>query len=152
TAAGSAFYHYEFDMEHVPGFEEITREMDNLKIKPASVDLRRYEQSFRADDFQFTSMSPAEPGFHQRYQEIMQARSENPPGEHTPFRRDFHLVNLDQHVEHPQYARYFQAKTRMISLLEDFFGETVLFSGSMWYPPHAYRLWHTNETQPGWRM
>ncbi len=22
----------------------------------------------------------------------------------------------------------------------------------MWYPPHSYRLWHTNETQPGWRM
>lgn len=26
------------------------------------------------------------------------------------------------------------------------------FSGSLWYPPRSYRLWHTNETQPGWRM
>lgn len=152
TAVNSAFYHYEFNMDQIPGFEEITRELNNLKIKPANVDLRRYEQSFREDDFQFTSMSPAAPGFQQRYQEIMQSCQENSSNEHDFSRRDFHLVNLDQYVEHPQYDRYFQAKTRMISLLENFFGGGVQFSGSMWYPSRAYRLWHTNETQPGWRM
>jgi hypothetical protein len=152
AALNSAFYHYEFDMEQLPGFEEITRELNNLKIKPTSVDLRRYEQSFREDDFQFTSLSPAAPEFQQRYQEIMQSRPENPSGDQAFARRDFHLVNLDQHVEHPQYERYLQSKTRMISLLEDFFDGEVQFSGSMWYPPRAYRLWHTNETQPGWRM
>jgi hypothetical protein len=40
----------------------------------------------------------------------------------------------------------------MISLLEAFFGSEIRASGSMWYPPFGYRLWHTNETQPGWRM
>jgi predicted ribosomally synthesized peptide with nif11-like leader len=149
---GSAFYHYEFDMEQIPGFAPITRALSNLKIKPASVDLQLYEQSFREDDFHFTSLSPASPEFQQRYQDIMQARREDSPGAHDFSRRDFHLVNLDQYVEHPQYERYFQAKTRMIALLEGFFGAEVRFSGSMWYPAHAYRLWHTNETQPGWRM
>jgi hypothetical protein len=152
TSASSVFYHYEFDMDHIPGFQQITRELSNLKIKPSSVDLRLYEQSFREDDFQFTSLSPTSPGFHQRYQEIMHACAENAPGKHAFSRRDFHLVNLDQYVEHPRYDHYFQAKTRMISLLEGFFSGEVRFSGSMWYPAHAYRLWHTNETQPGWRM
>jgi len=152
TAASTAFYHYEFDMDHIPGFAEITREVSNLKIKPSTVDLRLYAQRFRDDDFHFTSLSPASPGFLQRYQEIMQARPEDAAGEHSFARRDFHLVNLDHYVDHPQYDRYFQAKTRMISLLEGFFCGEVRFSGSMWYPPQAYRLWHTNETQPGWRM
>lgn len=152
TPISSAFYHYEFDMEQIPGFEEITRELDNLKIKPSNVDLSRYEQSFREDDFQFTSMSPAAPEFQQRYQEIMQSRPNDPSDKHDFSRRDFHLVNLDQHVEHPQYDQYFQAKNRLISHLEGFFGSEIRFSGSMWYPPRAYRLWHTNETQSGWRM
>lgn len=152
AAVSSAFYHYEFEMDQLPGFAEITRELSKLKIKPTSVDLRSYEQSFREDDFQFTELSPAAPEFQQRYQEIMQARPENSPNGSEFARRDFHLVNLDQHVEHPQYEGYFQTKTRIISLLEGFFGGEVQFSGSMWYPPRAYRLWHTNETQPGWRM
>lgn len=147
--ARPAFYHYEFAMDQLPGFAGVIREMSNLLIKPSSVDLRLYAHCFRDDDFHFTSLSPASPEFQQRYQEIMHARQETSPGE---FRRDFHLVNLDQHVDHPQYEPYFQAKTRMISLLEGFFGGEVRFSGSMWYPPQAYRLWHTNETQPGWRM
>lgn len=152
TPVSSAFYHYEFDMEQIPGFAEITRELSNLKIKPSNVNLQLYEQHFREDDFQFISLSPASPEFHQRYQEIMQSRQTNTSGEHAFSRRDFHLVNLDQHIEHPQYDQYFQAKTRIISHLERFFGGEVRFSGSMWYPPRAYRLWHTNETQPGWRM
>lgn len=151
-AIRSAFYHYEFDMEHIPGFEKITRELNNLKIKPSSVNMRHYEQSFCEDDFQFTSMSPAEPEFQHRYQEIMQSQWKDASDGYAFSRRDFHLVNLDQHVEHQQYEQYFQAKTRMIAYLEDFFGDDVQFSGSMWYPPRAYRLWHTNETQPGWRM
>lgn len=152
TAVSSAFYHYEFDMEQIPGFGEITRELNNLKIKPTTVDLRRYEQSFREDDFQFMSLSPATPGFYERYQEIMESRPKHASSEDEFSRRDFHLVNLDHYIEHPQYEPYFQAKLRMITLLEDFFGGEVHFSGSMWYPPRAYRLWHTNETQPGWRM
>lgn len=151
TATKSVFYHYEFTMEQVPGFEAIAREVDNLKIKPASVNLQRYEQSFRADDLQFTSLSPAAPEFAARYHEVMQSQRPN-AGEYEFSRRDFHLINLDQHVEHPLYMQYFQAKTRIIALLEAFFGSEIRFSGSMWYPPQAYRLWHTNETQPGWRM
>jgi hypothetical protein len=148
----SAFYHYEFDMGQISGFEPVVRELNNLKIKPASVDFDLYQQSFRADDFQFTTMSPAEPGFKKRYTEIMQTQWQRSPVEHEFSRRDFHLINLDHHTEHPLYHQYFQAKARVISSLEDFFGAEVRFSGSMWYPPSAYRLWHTNETQAGWRM
>ena len=82
----------------------------------------------------------------------MQSHWQDSLAEHDFSRRDFRLVNLDQHVEHPLYDQYFRAKTRMISLLEGFFGSEIRFSGSMWYPPFGYRLWHTNETQPGWRM
>lgn len=152
TYANSFFYHYEFDMEQIPGFEEVTKELSNLKIKPSTVNLSLYEKSFREDDFQFTSMSPATPEFGGRYAEIMQSHWQHSVAEHDFPRRDFHLVNLDQHVEHPLYDQYFQAKTRMISLLEGFFGSEIQFSGSMWYPPLSYRLWHTNETQSGWRM
>lgn len=150
----TAFYHYEFDMEQIPGFEEINRELDNLKVKPSTVDLDLYEKSFRQDDLQFTSLSPAAPEFMQYYEEVMRPRRRDVSNQagHDFSRRDFHLINLDQHVEYPLYEQYFQAKTRMISHLEAFFGAEVQFSGSMWYPPSAYRLWHTNETQPGWRM
>lgn len=148
----SNFSHYEIDMEQIPGFAEITWELSTLKIKPPTVDLSFYKQSFRGDDFQFTSMSPTAPEFRQRYQEVMEDQQQHPSGEHNFYRRDFHLVNLDQHVEHPLYNQYFQAKVRMISALESFFGSEIRFSGSMWYPTFGYRLWHTNETQPGWRM
>lgn len=150
--ANTAFYHYEFDMQQIPGFEPIISELSHLKIKPSTVDLSLYEKSFRNDDFQFTSMSPAAPEFGRRYEEVMQSHWQQAATEHNFFRRDFHLVNLDQHVEHPLYDQYFQAKIRMISLLEAFFESEIQFSGSMWYPPFAYRLWHTNETQAGWRM
>ncbi|HEY1351443.1 MAG TPA: Nif11-like leader peptide family natural product precursor [Ktedonobacteraceae bacterium] len=148
----SAFYHYEYDMDQIPGFQQISSALGNLKIQPASVDLSRYAQSFCEDDLHFTSLSPTSPEFEQRYQEIMHAQQGDCSQAHAFSRRDFHLVNLDHYVEDPRYAAYFQAKTRMISLLEDFFRAEVRFSGSMWYPPNAYRLWHTNETQPGWRM
>lgn len=96
-------------------------------------------------------MSPAAPGFARRYEEVMAPHwTGQVEGEFG--RRDFHLVNLDQHVDHPLYERYFEAKTRTIAHLEQTFGSEIRFSGSMWYPPFAYRLWHTNETQPGWRM
>jgi hypothetical protein len=91
-------------------------------------------------------MSPADPEFERRYAEIMAADSGQQEG------RAFHLVNLDQHVDQPLYDRYLQAKRRLVGHLEQVFGPEVRFSGSMWYPPFAYRLWHTNETQPGWRM
>ncbi|MDN3353269.1 hypothetical protein [Actinomadura sp. DC4] len=67
-------------------------------------------------------------------------------------RRDLHLVNLDEHADHPGYDGYLEAKHRVIRTLEDFFGSEIRFSCSLWYPPSGYRLWHTDETQPGWRM
>jgi predicted ribosomally synthesized peptide with nif11-like leader len=151
-ATSSNFYHYEFNMTQVPGFEEITKELSNLKIKPSSVNMDLYEQRFRADDLEFTSMSPAAPDFGQRYEEVMQSHWQHAIDEDDFSRRDFHLVNLDQHTEHPQYPSYFAAKNRMLAQLECFFGSEIRFSGSMWYPPSSYRLWHTNETQTGWRM
>lgn len=148
----SQFYHYEFEIDQISGFGEVDKELRNLKIKPPTVDMELFKESFREEDLQWTSMSPAAPDFRTRYEEVMQSHwdGELPPHEFS--RRDFHLVNLDQHVEHPLYDQYFQAKARMIAVLEECFGGPVQFSGSMWYPPLGYRLWHTNETQPGWRM
>lgn len=148
----SAFYHYEFDIAQIPGFEQVASTLPHLKIKPSTVNLSLYEKSYREEDFQFTAMSPAAPEFNQRYEEVMRSHWQDSADGADFSRRDFHLVNLDQHVDHPTYEQYFQAKTQIISSLETFFDSEIQCSGSMWYPPFAYRLWHTNETQSGWRM
>jgi hypothetical protein len=143
--------HYEIDVREVPELQPLLDELPNLTIKPATVDLRRFERALREDDLAWTSMSPAAPGFHRRYDEIMAAQLNGGAGGEG-HRRDFHLVNLDHHVDHPEYESYFDAKIRTIRHLERLFGCEIQFSGSMWYPAASYRLWHTNETQPGWRM
>jgi predicted ribosomally synthesized peptide with nif11-like leader len=149
-AAGreTSICHYELDLAGVPELQPVRGELANLKIQPATVDLERFVAALRRADLDWTSMSPAAPGFRERYEEVMDPHWTGTNGE----RRDFHLVNLDQHVDHPLYDGYFQAKLRTIRHLELLFGSDVRFSGSMWYPPFSYRLWHTNETQPGWRM
>jgi hypothetical protein len=150
--SGTNFYHYEFEMSEIPGFEPVLAELPNLKIQPKSVELAEFDRNFRADDLRSTDMSPAEPQFQTWYAEMMRAHWRDPGMDGVAPRRDFHLINLDHHVEHPDYERYFAAKLRTITALEQFFGSELRFSGSLWYPPSSYRLWHTNETQPGWRM
>lgn len=151
TEGETAICHYELDLRDVPKMKPVLDELANLTIKPASVDLERFGRAFRRDDLDWTIMSPAATGFRERYDEIMaQHWSGDVADEHR--RRDFHLVNLDQHVDHPLYDGYFEAKIRTIRHLSHLFGCDIKFSGSMWYPPFSYRLWHTNETQPGWRM
>jgi hypothetical protein len=137
--------HYEYDMDKLPGFAAVIDELPSLKIKPPVLDLVRFEDDFSAEDLASTGMAPASP----QYLSWQAARHEHagPRGN-----RDFHLVNLDDHVDHPGYDDYLAAKTRVVAALEDVFGDQVRFSGSMWYPPSSYRLWHTNEDQPGWRM
>lgn len=147
----TAVLHHELDLRDVPALHPLLEQLPFLTIKPPTVDLGRYRASFRADDLRWTAASPASPGFRARYEEVMQTHwSETGDGEFG--RRDFHLVNLDCHVDHPLYDDYFDAKMRAVAHLEDAFEGEVRFSGSMWYPPFAYRLWHTNEDQPGWRM
>lgn len=152
----SVFYHYEFDLDLLEGFEEVRDTLSQLKIKPTTVDMGRLADTFRADDFEWTGMSPAAPGFHDIYEAVMASHwgdaTQNGAAEQEFGRRDFHLVNLDTHTDHDQYEAYFAAKKRMIGELENIFSGDVQFSGSLWYPPASYRLWHTNETQPGWRM
>ncbi|MGH2731498.1 MAG: Nif11-like leader peptide family natural product precursor [Actinomycetota bacterium] len=150
-SADTTVWHYEVGIDDVSQLRPLLRELPDLTIKPASVDLDLYWASFRHDDLEWTSMSPAAPGFQRRYEEVM-APHWTGQVELEFSRRDFHLVNLDRHVDHPLYDRYFQAKTRTIARLEEIFASEIRFSGSMWYPPFAYRLWHTNESQPGWRM
>lgn len=150
----SHFYHYEFEFSEIPGFEEIAAEIEKLKIKPSTVDMQLYEESFRKEDFNFASISPDSPEFKQQYDEIMkQCFDPNIPlPKHEYTQHQFHLINLDLHVNHSLYEEYLMTKIRLLKLLEKFFGLEIKFSGSLWYPPNAYRLWHTNENQPGWRM
>ena len=145
--------HHEYRLDDLPGLKGVHRPapppQDQASVgrpRPAS------RATFREEDLRTTSMSPADPGFQAWHESMMKAHWRDPAlGSGAP-RRDFHLVNLDEHVDHPGYDRYLEAKHRMIRTLEKFFGSEVRFSGSLWYPPSSYRLWHTNETQPGWRM
>jgi hypothetical protein len=136
----------------VPALAAVASELPRLKVQPPTVDLAAFDRDFRPEDLQSTSRSPADPDF-QRWHRAMAERGWRDPerGADAP-RRDFHLVNLDEHIDHPAYEAYFDAKVRAVAALEGLFGSEVRFSGSLWYPPNSYRLWHTNETQPGWRM
>ncbi|GLZ11542.1 hypothetical protein Acsp04_17770 [Actinomadura sp. NBRC 104425] len=143
-AAGEV-YHHEYDLSELPGFGPVIDELPRLKIMPPTVDLTRFHASFREEDLQSTSLAPSSP----EYRAWRDRAAAEPTGD---VRRDFHLINLDDHVAHPGYDDYLAAKTRVVAALEKVFGDEVRFSGSMWYPPSSYRLWHTNEDQPGWRM
>lgn len=143
----TSVYHYEFSLVGNSEWAEIADELEQIKIKPSTVDLNSYNSSFRQEDLDFTTFSPNSPEFQPRYQEIT-----NSPVKPNCPTRGAHLINLDEHVNHPLYKHYFMSKLRLISLLEQKFLGEVRFSGSFWYPPQAYRLWHTNEEKPGWRM
>lgn len=144
--------HHEYRLEDLPGLKGVIDQLPHLKIKPPSFDLDRFARTFREDDLRSTDLSPADPKFQAWHESMMKAHWRDPAlGSGAP-RRDFHLVNLDEHIDHPGYDRYLEAKHRMIRTLEEFFSTEIRFSGSLWYPPSSYRLWHTNETQPGWRM
>lgn len=145
-------YHYEFKFSEIPGFEKIDRELKKLHIKPSTVDLDLYEKSFREEDFKFNYISPTVANFRQYYYKSLKSYSDLPSPKPEYAWHPFHLINLDCHVEDPLYEDYFQTKVRLLQLLENCLNTEVRFSGSLWYPPNAYRLWHTNETQPGWRM
>ncbi len=148
----SVFYHYELDLDAFPHFGEVRDALARLRITPSSVDLARFRETFRRDDFDWTSMSPDSPAFSAAYEDVMSYHWQDQPEGGDFDRRDFHLVNLDKHTRHRDYESYFATKVQMVSALERLFGGGVQVSGSLWYPPTAYRLWHTNETQPGWRM
>ncbi|MGI5418966.1 Nif11-like leader peptide family natural product precursor [Actinomadura luteofluorescens] len=141
AAEPTAFYHYEYAMEDLPGFDAVLAELPALKIKPSTVDLAEFDEEFRADDLRSTSLAP-DGAEYQRWRAALD----------TSRRRDFHLVNLDSHTGHEDYEAYYAAKIRLVGALEKVFGGDVRLSGNLWYPPSSYRLWHTNEDQPGWRM
>ena len=147
--ARTAFYHYEFDLETIAGLDTVARELPHLTIRPDTVDLAAFDAGFRPEDLHSLEHPPTGPAFERLYRELQDDQSRAGA---SAARRDFHLVNLDEHITHPGYPEYFAAKIRVIATLEEFFGAEVRFSGSLWYPPRSYRLWHTNETQPGWRM
>ncbi len=147
-------YHYEFKCLDIPKLAKIAPEFDKLKIKPSTVDIKHFDSYFIKDDFNFISLSPSVQEFNSRHNEIVMSESNSavlePYPEYT--KRSFHLINLDLHVDHSVYEQYFLTKLKIIKYLENLFETEIRFSGSLWYPPNSYRLWHTNETQPGWRM
>ena len=147
-------YNYDFSMDEIPGFDAIAREAAELRIKPNSVNLASFDQLFKEEDLHSTGLSPASTEFAAINHEITDSlrTMPKPTAEAGYSQRDIHLINLDLNVDHPEYDAYFQRKVRMVRLLSEFFDADVKFSGGLWYPPNSYRLWHTNETQPGWRM
>ncbi|MFW5418159.1 Nif11-like leader peptide family natural product precursor [Nocardiopsis sp. CNT-189] len=141
--AETSFLHYEYAIADLPGFEEVAELLPRLKIRPPSVDAEAFRAGHREDDRLSMEYSPTGTDY---------ARWRARLPEEDAARRAFHLVNLDEHVDHPGYDDYLDAKAGVLAALDRAFGSEVRFSGSMWYPPGAYRLWHTNENQPGWRM
>ncbi|MFC5724841.1 Nif11-like leader peptide family natural product precursor [Streptomyces gamaensis] len=150
-AAETAFHHYEYRIDELPGFEPVAAELPRLKIRPATADMAQFQADFRTEDLASTSLSPASAEFR-AWNERTGAEPWRTGPSGLPANRGFHLFNLDEHVDHDGYADYFAAKRRVVAALEDVFGDEVRFSGSLWYPPTSYRLWHTNEDHPGWRM
>jgi hypothetical protein len=146
---GSGFLHHEYDIADIPGFDAVLHQLPRLKATPSTVDLAAFAERYRDDDARSTDLAPTSDDFRRWQAEVRRADRAD-PGSGT--RRGFHLVNLDEHVDHPGYGDYLDAKSATVAALESAFGTEVRFSGSMWYPPSSYRLWHTNETQPGWRM
>ncbi|MFH8788280.1 Nif11-like leader peptide family natural product precursor [Streptomyces roseoverticillatus] len=149
--ADTAFYHYEYAIDDLPGFEPVAAELPRLKIRPPSADLAELAAGFREEDMRSTSLSPADPRFRAWYRKAA-AEPLRRGAAGLPATHGFHLINLDEHVTHPGYGDYLAAKSRVVTALEGLFGGEVRFSGALWYPPAGYRLWHTNEDQPGWRM
>lgn len=137
---------YEFNLNEIQGFENLTTELEKIKIKPDSVDISVFEKTFRQDDFNFASISPDSADFRIQYEEIININN------NFNSDRSFHLIDLDNHLDHQLYEDYFQAKVRIIRILKNFFEADVKLTGSFWYPPNAYRTWHTNENAVGWRM
>jgi hypothetical protein len=149
-----AAFHYDFEMHEIVGFGDVVQQLNALKIRPSSVDLDAFHRQFRKDDFDTMGISPASAEFAEINDRIEKSVS-TAPGSNAEIgysQPDGHLINLDLNVDHPGYEAYFQAKVKMVRLLSDFFGTEINFSGALWYPPNSYRLWHTNENQPGWRM
>ena len=146
-ASATSVLHHEFVIDDIPELAPLIDELPTLRLRPSAVDLESFDQEFQPADYRWTDDSPASPGFQSRYEKVMR-----PHWTGSGPRRDFHLINLDQFVRQDEYGAYCDAKVRTLEHLERVFGSEIRFSGSMWYPPFAYRLWHTNETQPGWRM
>ncbi|MBD2730570.1 Nif11-like leader peptide family natural product precursor [Nostoc sp. FACHB-892] len=148
-------YCYEFNLQDIQGFEILENELEKIKIKLDAVDLCLFNQAFRFDDFNFASISPASAEFQAQYDKIMRQNT-NVDIKFLESRylahRSSHLINLDNYVEDKLYEDYFQCKVRIVRTLKNFFGADVKLTGSFWYPPNAYRLWHTNEDCVGWRM
>ncbi|RFU41361.1 Nif11-like leader peptide family natural product precursor [Actinomadura logoneensis] len=143
AGGGTSVLHHEYALDDLPAFAEVRELLPLVKIRPPTVDMDRFADAFVPADLASTDLAPSGPEYRRWREELRTA-----PGD----RRHFHLVNLDDHVEHPGYEDYLDAKVRLVGALEKVFGPEVRFSGSMWYPPSSYRLWHTNEDQPGWRM
>ncbi|MDA0566909.1 Nif11-like leader peptide family natural product precursor [Streptomonospora sp. S1-112] len=149
----TSFYHHEYSLTDLPGFEPVLSEIPRLAIKPPTVDLDAFARRHRSDDLRTTDLAPGSPEYRAWEAGVQRAaEAEGRPGPPDSNEREFHVINLDEHVDHPGYLDYLAAKGRTIAALEDLFGCEIRFSGSMWYPPNSYRLWHTNESQPGWRM
>ncbi|MCA6092857.1 Nif11-like leader peptide family natural product precursor [Streptomyces sp. SCA3-4] len=151
-ATATSFAHYEYRLDELPEFASVVAELPRLKVMPPSARLDRFAGHFREEDARTVSQSPADPAYQAWHRDLAARGWQDEPAAPGAPRRDFHLVNLDEHVDYPGYEDYFAAKTRVVAALENLFGGEVRASGSMWYPPSSYRLWHTNADQPGWRM
>lgn len=148
-------YCYEFNLSDLQDFERLEKEFEAIKIKPNAVDINFFNKSFKLEDFNSASMSPNSTKFKDYYTKITK-QNNNIDQDQLKYKyithRDFHLINLDSYVEDKLYENYFQSKVRIVKTLKNLFEADIKLTGSFWYPPNAYRLWHTNEECVGWRM
>ena len=61
-------------MNEIPELRGAAEELANLTIKPSTVNLDLYKETFREDDLRWTDMSPAAPGFAEYYEEVMRSQ------------------------------------------------------------------------------
>ena len=147
-AAASHFYHHEFNIADIPGFEPVVVELDAMKIQPTTVSMDRFRAAFRQEDFDFAAVSPDAPDFQCRFQQIW---GSPPVSLGTAAEKTTSLTSITTSIT-PNTTRTSMRNAGSSTRLEVFFGFEIRFSASLWYPPKAYRTWHTNDNQPGWRM
>src|SRR5258708_6859142 len=70
--------HHEYRLDDLPGLEGVVDQLPHLRVRPPSVDLARFQATFREEDLRSTSKSPADPEFQAWHETMMRAHWRDP--------------------------------------------------------------------------